>query len=93
MRLQDIYDVRWSRVREQAFAYINLFGKAKDQGFAQERDLVTGVAVNFLLVCERFKLDPRRVLETADRITRRARDVSPQYVRGIEEYLAQELDG
>jgi len=88
MRYDRLYDVRWRWIKQVSFAYLDTLDKISHKTPAQ---VVSGVAVLFLLVCERFELDPRRVLETADRILRRARDVEPMYPRGIAEYLTREL--
>lgn len=93
MRIQDLYDVSWRHIRQVSFAWIDFYGKLLAKGEARPRDLVQGVAVLFLLVCARFKLEPREVLETASRVIRYAKDTEPQYVRGIEAYLREELDG
>ena len=91
MRIQDLYDVRWRNIRQITFSVIDFFGKLVGRGEARPRDLVQGIAIMFLLVCARFKLEPRDVLETAARVTRYAKDTEPQYVRAIEAYLREEL--
>lgn len=89
MRHDRLYDVKWRLVKQASFAYIDMMDRT---GLRNTPNMVViGVSVLFLLVCERFKLEPRRVLETADRVLRRAREVEPQFPRGIAEYLAKEL--
>ena len=88
MRHDRLYDVQWALVKQVSFAYLTQLDKIKIRNPSQ---VVVGIAVLFLLVCERFRLDPPRVLETAGRVLRRARDVEPQYPRGIAEYLQKEL--
>ena len=89
MRHDRLYDVRWKFVKQAAFAYIDMLDRTKLS--KTPNMVIMGVAVLFLMVCERFKLEPRRVLDTADRVLRRARDVEPQFPRGIAEYLKKEL--
>ena len=59
--------------------------------FTKPPQVVTGIAVTFLLICKRFKLSPKDVLQVADNIIRRARSVEPMYVRAIDAYLKEEL--
>ena len=92
MRIQDLYDVRWGEVSRLAYAYLTNFDQKFGKDEAGPKDLVTGIAVLFILLCKRFNLDPRRVLETTDRVIRRAKDVEPQYVGAISMYLERELD-
>lgn len=88
MRHDRLYDVQWRQVKQAAFAWIDSLQRLKHTAPVQ---VVTGTALNFLLVCERFKLNPRRVLETADKVLRRAREADPQYPRAIAQYLKEEL--
>lgn len=76
-------------MKQASFAYIDMLDRTKLT--KTPNMVVMGVAVLFLLVCERFKLEPREVLDTAARVLRRAREVEPQYPRGISEYLHKEL--
>ena len=82
-----MYDVRWQDVRLVAFSWIDAIQRIKQR----PAQMVVGLAVTFLLVCHRFGLEPRDVLEVAARVLNRARDVTPQYPRGIEEYLRNEV--
>jgi hypothetical protein len=88
MRLDRLYDVRWSEVRHIAFAWLNAL-----QDKHTPRDQVIATAINFLLICKRFGLEPRRVLEVADRVIRHARDTKSRYIEAIELYMRNELDG
>lgn len=88
MRHEQLYDVRWRWVKQASFAYLDMMDKAKLRHSPQ---VVMGIACLFLLVCERFNLNVRAVLDTADMVLRRARDIEPQYPRGIAEYLKKEL--
>jgi hypothetical protein len=92
MRLSDLYDVSWRNIQQIAFAWVDRISR-KDPGEPgiTPRDTVHSVAINFLLVCARFGLDPREVLGVADKVIRRARGVEPAYVRAIEAYLEAEL--
>lgn len=88
MRHDRLYDVNWHLLRHVTFGWIDRLDKVKQKTPA---DIVMAAAINLLLICERFGLDPRRVMDTADRVVRRARDVAPQYPRAIEQYLKEEL--
>lgn len=88
MRHEDLYAIQWRDIRQAAFAWVDNLRKIKHTTPTQ---VVMGIAVTFLLVCARFKLDPREVLNTADRVIRRCKDVDPQYIRAIEQYFKEEL--
>lgn len=88
MRPDRLYDVNWNLLRHVTFSWIDKLAKVKQKSPA---DVVVAAAINLLLVCERFGLDPRDTMQTADRVVRRAREVTPQYPRAIEMYLNREL--
>jgi len=88
MRYDRLYDVDWHILRHVTFSWIDTFGRIKK---TRPADIVVAAAINLILICERFKLDPRRVMDTADRVVRRARDVAPQYPRAIEQFLREEF--
>lgn len=88
MRHDRLYDLRWREIRQVAFSWIDQLDRIAHKRPAQ---VVGGLAVVFLLVCERFKADPRRVLETAERILRRAQDTEPMYPGAIRDYLRSEM--
>lgn len=88
MRHDRLYDIRWKEARQVLAAWMTALDNTKTRA---PSEVVMGAAIVFKLTCERFKLNPRRVLETADRVVRTARDQSPQYVRGMEEYLVKEI--
>ena len=88
MRHDRLYDVRWDFLKLVTFQWISTLDKMKHKSAA---DVVTATAVTLLLVCRRFGLEPRRVMDTAERIVRRAEDVNPQYPRAISQYLAEEF--
>lgn len=91
MQIQDLYDVSWRNIRQLTFGTVDTFQKMMMRREARPRDLVQGIAILLLIVCRHFKLEPRDVLETASRVLRRAKDIEPQYPRGIEAYLNAEL--
>lgn len=88
MRLERLYDVQWRVVKQATMGWLKQLDDIKIRNPAQ---VVTAVAVLFLLTCERFGLRPSEVLTVADRVVRRATDVDPQYPRAVREYLREEL--
>ena len=88
MRHDRLYDVRWDFLKLVTFNWISGLDKMKHKSAA---DVVISTAVALILICRRFKLDARRVMDTADRIIRRAEDVTPQYPRAISQYLREEF--
>jgi len=89
MRHDRLYEVRWHFVKSVAFSWIDRLDKVKQKSAP---DVVASTAIVLILICERFNLNPRAVMDTADRIVRRARDVNPQYPRAISQYLQEEFD-
>jgi len=89
MKLQDLYNVRWSFVKRTTFAWFTMLDKIDYH--VGPRDVVAASGMTFLFVCERFGVDPREVLNVCDRIIRNATLNSPQYPRGIREFLAKEF--
>jgi len=89
MKLQDLYHLRWRYVQRACLSY--LCG-LDDLGYKPApADLVGSVGIMFLLSCERFKLDPREVLNVCDRILKDATQNDPNAPRGLREYLKKEL--
>ena len=88
MRLEQLYDVRWELIKQAAIAWFVGLDMTAHKAPSQ---VVMGIAINFILVCERFGLNPREVLTVTDRVIRRSREHTPQYVRGMEQYLREEI--
>jgi hypothetical protein len=53
--------------------------------------VVAAVATLFLIICKRYRVDVRRVLETTDRIVRDAQETHPVEMRAMARYLREEL--
>lgn len=85
VRLDRLYDIDFEDVANGAL-HIN----TKLTKFSPAAYLGT-LAAMFLLVCERLKVDPRRVLETTDRVLRRALDRQPVKVRAVRRWLREEI--
>ena len=88
MRLDRLYDVTWADLRLVAYNWIDRLDKQK---IRRPADIVAGLGVLFLLVCERYDLDPREALVVSDRILRRATEVTPMYPRAMRAYLRHEV--
>jgi len=88
MRHDRLYDVKWALLRHASFAWIDSMDRLK---MRHPADVVMATAVCLILICQRFGLEPRRVMDTADRVLRRAKDVTPQYPRAIEHWLKEEF--
>lgn len=88
MKIQDLYTLRWTFVQRTTFAWFAMLDKLGYKPGPQ--DLVGASGMTFLFVCERFKVDPREVLNVCDRIISSATLNDPQYPRAIRELLAKE---
>ena len=53
---------------------------------------IAAIAVTFLMVCQRYKVDPRAVLDKASRIAYDAfSEGRGEYIRAIQNYIREEL--
>jgi hypothetical protein len=86
MTHSDIASASWLHIKQVAFAWIDTISHVR-----RPAAVPVGLGVTFLLVCRRFGLEPRRVLEISERTLRRAADVEPQYPRAISAYLESEV--
>lgn len=91
MRHDRLYDVRWDVIRQTTLGWFTSLDRLDKRIKTSPADLVMSIGILFLMMCERFGLDPREVLVTADRVDRRAQEVAPQYPRGMRQYLREEL--
>ena len=89
MKLQDMYNVRWNLVKRTLFAWFTMLDQVGYRPGAG--DVVAASGIGFLLICERFGVDPREVLNTCNRIVTKAEDIDPEYPRAIRMFLKKEL--
>ena len=90
MKLQALYNVRWNLVKRTLFGWFAMFDQL---GYRPSPgDTVAASGIGFLLVCERFNVDPREVLNTCDRIVRRQDTINPEFPRAIRMFLKEEMN-
>jgi hypothetical protein len=92
MRLDRIYDVRWTMLKDVTFGWITLFDRLTGNARPKPADLTAAAGVLLLLICERFQVEPREVLTAAGRMLRAAEVHAPQHVRAMREFLAKEMN-
>lgn len=85
MKIDRMYNVDVEEVNHAAFRVLHHVQQLPTPA------LVTGVAWLFLSVCERYGLEPRRVLEVSERVRRDALDRRPVQARAIRRFLREEL--
>lgn len=85
MRLDTLYDIDFKRVRD------GLLDVNTKLTHFKSAEYMTTIAAMFLLLCERFSVDPRKALEVADRVLRRASDRNPVELRAVRRYLREEI--
>lgn len=88
MNYDKLYGVAWKDIRQNAMTYVTMLDKIKHK---RPEQVLMGLAILTILACRRFKVDPRRLLETAERVLRFAEDTLPQYPRAISEWFEKEL--
>jgi hypothetical protein len=91
MRLDRLYDVRWDLIKKLTFGWISGLDRSTGNARPAPADAVMAAAINFILLTERYGLEGREVLTAADRVIRRADDVSPQYTRAVRDFLREEM--
>lgn len=90
IQIHDLNEAKWSIVKILAFGMIENLDQGTDK-LRRPRYAVVAAGVFFLLVCRRFKLDPRRVLDIAGRHIQHSHEVDPMYTRGMEQFLVEEF--
>lgn len=88
MRHDRLYDVQWHIVKSVLFGWIDRLDKLKQK---RAEDVVISTAIALHMICARFALNPRAVMDTADKVIRRATLVDPQYPRAIAQFLREEF--
>lgn len=83
-----LFNIQWRYVKQVCQQWLDSLDRV---GFKIPAQVVMASAILFLLQCERFKLNPREVLDIADLVIRKSYDLDPRYVRGIRQYLKEEL--
>ena len=87
MRHSKLYEFNWRSLQHVAFGWLDgLADHIKPQEF------ILTTAILFLLVCRRYRLDARAVLDTAARVIKLAADnYGSLELRAIRTYLKEEL--
>lgn len=85
LNITKLYDLTSHGIRELCMKM--LLRLQKEQPSA----VVGGIAALFLMICDRYAVDPRRVLEITDRVLRDARDKHPVEMRAMARYIREEL--
>jgi hypothetical protein len=85
LQLTKLYDLTAIGIKNTAMRMLGTVQKE------QPEQVVAGIAALFLGICERYGVEPRRVLETTDRIIRDARDKHPVEMRAMARYMRKEL--
>ena len=85
LNIDKLYDLTAHGIRECSMRVLTHLQKEKPEA------AVGAVAVLLLMICERYFVDVRRVLEVTDRIIRDAREKHPVEMRAMSRYLREEL--
>lgn len=91
MRLDRIYDVRWDMLKHITFGWISTFDRLTGNARPSPADFTAAAGVLLLLICERFKVEPRDVMTAAGRMVRSADVHAPQHLRAMRDFLAKEM--
>ncbi len=85
LRLDTLYDVKVYDLKQVIFHVTNTLSTHTPA------QIVAGVGALFLLLCKRYGVEPRRVLEANERMMRDAQDNHPVEMRAIKTYLREDL--
>ena len=85
LRFDRLYDVTPDRLRKSALRMLHRMANRKPE------DIVIGISTLFILICQRYRVEPRAVLEVAERILRDMGDKNPPVLRGMKRYLKEDL--
>jgi hypothetical protein len=83
-----LFNVQWFFVKQVCQQWLGALDRQKAKIPGQ---VVVASAITLILICERYKLNPREVMDIADRVIRRGWELDPRYLRGIREYFKEEL--
>jgi hypothetical protein len=91
--MDSMYNVKWAMLKRVCMVFLTAIDKP--QYASKPGETVASVAIILLGLCRRFKLDIRRVLETAERIERFAHEgkyVGHKELNAMDEYMKYELE-
>jgi hypothetical protein len=83
-----MFNVQWHFVKQVCQSWLNSLDKQK---YKLPGQIVVASAVTLIMICERYKLNPREVMDIADRVIRKGWDLDPRYIRGMRDYFKEEL--
>jgi hypothetical protein len=85
LNLTKLYDLTAVGIKDVAMRMLGTVQRERPEA------VVASMAVLLLAMCERYRVDVRRVLETTDRVLRDARERHPVEMRAMARYLREEL--
>lgn len=83
-----MFNVQWAYVKRVGQQWLDAMDRTR---MTIPGQVVLGIAVTFLMICKRYELNPREVLDVADRVIRKGWDLDPRYLRGMRDYFKEEL--
>lgn len=85
LRMDRLYDASFNKLRKGIYAWVHAQVRERPE------NTVAAAAAMFLLLCQRYKLSPRRVLDVSERVLRDASDRQPVELRAMRRLLREEL--
>jgi len=86
LNIAKLYDVHTVGIKDVAMRIIMTLSKERPEA------VVAGLATLFILICKRYGVEVRAVLDVTDRVLRDAADTHPVEIRALKRYLKQELN-
>ncbi len=83
--LDRLHRVTPHQLKTYALLSLNLLQRRRPQ------EIVAAIAAVFILLCRRYKVDPRGVLDTVDTMVRHASEEHPVEMRALKRYLREDL--
>lgn len=83
-----LFNVQWEYVKQVGQQWLDALDRKRH---AKGGQVLISSAIIFLMLCKRYDLNPREILDIADRVIRKGWDLDPRYLRGMRDYFKEVL--
>jgi chorismate mutase len=85
LRIDKLYDVTSIGIKNVSIRMLTAAQKEKPEA------IVSAIATLLLMVCKRYRIEPREVLDVTTRIIRDAQESHPVEMRAMQRFLREDL--
>ena len=86
--MEKLYRVKVKEMSKGLYRWIHAMTKKSGD---HTGPLLISCACTLILLCRHYNADPRRVMDTTDRVLRNAQDIRPKEFRAMRAYMKGEL--